>query len=103
MAENLILLIDPFKNLILTYRMILEEENYVVEASRNIKEAFHHLSKCNYFIIITEYFTPHEEIHRLIHWVKKNGPETYLIILTRADINYTTYEKLLEMGIDDII
>src|SRR4030067_2021030 len=103
MAENLILLIDPFKNLILSYRMILEEENYVVEASRNIKEAFNHLAKCNYFIIITESFTPHEEIHRLIHWVKKNVPETYLIILTRADINYTTYEKLLEMGIDDII
>ncbi len=103
MPENLIFLIDRFKNLIHTYQMILEEENYVVETSGSIKEAFQHLLRGNYCIIITEYFAPYEEMHHLIQWVKKNRPETYLIVLTRAHINHTTYEKLLEMGIDDII
>ena len=40
MPKNSILLIDPFKNLLNAYRLILEEEDYRVETALNLKEAY---------------------------------------------------------------
>jgi len=35
--------------------------------------------------------------------VKRNAPETYIIIVTNAAIDEKTYENLFEMGVDDFI
>jgi len=102
MADNSILILDPYKNLLVTYRTILEEDNYVVETALSIEEAFQKCSveKCTVFI--TEYIAPFEEICRLIQWLKHHSPETYILMVTHAEIDETTYEALFEIGLDDL-
>jgi PleD family two-component response regulator len=103
MSLNSILLIDPFKNLLNAYRMILEEEKYLVETAQNLKEAYELLNRGRYSIIITEYIPPVETTDYLIKWMKKNTPETYIIVVTNAFIDEKTYENLFNIGADDFI
>jgi PleD family two-component response regulator len=103
MNSNWILLIDPFKNLLNAYRMILEEEKYRVDTSLNLRDAYQLLRRRQYSVIITEYAPPFETTDYMIKWVKRNAPETYLIIVTNAAIDEKTYESLFEMGVDDFI
>jgi PleD family two-component response regulator len=103
MNSNWILLIDPFKNLLNAYRMILEEEKYRVDTSLNLRDAHQLLRRRQYSVIITEYAPPFESTDYMIKWVKRNAPETYLIIVTNAAIDEKTYESLFEMGVDDFI
>jgi PleD family two-component response regulator len=103
MISNWILLLDPFKNLLNAYRMILEEEEYFVETAVNLKEAYQLFGKRQYSVIITEYCPPFEATDEMIEWVKKNTPETYIIIVTNASIDEAIYEKLFTIGVDDFI
>ena len=98
-----ILLIDPFKNLLNAYRIILEEEKYLVETALNLKDAYQNLIKRQYSVIITEYIPPFETTNYVIQWVKKKAPETYIIIVTNASVDDQTYEKLFNIGVDDFI
>jgi PleD family two-component response regulator len=103
MSDHSILLIDPFKNLLHTYRLILEGEGYNVETASNLDEAFDRFAGRRYSLILTEYFQPFEETARLIQWVKAKSPDTYLMIVTEAIIDDPTYEKLFAIGLDDLI
>jgi PleD family two-component response regulator len=103
MNSNWILLLDPFRNLLNAYRMILEEENYLVETALNLKEAYQLFGKRQYSVIITEYCPPFEATDEMIQWVKKNVPETYIIIVTNASIDEKTYGNLFTIGVDDFI
>ena len=103
MIPSWILLLDPFKNLLNAYRMILEEEKYFVETALNLEEAYQLFGKRQYSLIITEYCPPFEATDEMIQWVKKNAPETYIIIVTNAIIDEKTYEKLFTIGVDDFI
>lgn len=103
MSPNWILLIDPFKNLLNAYRMIFEEEKYLVETSMNLRDAYQLLRRRQYSVIITEYAPPFESTDYMIKWVKRNAPETYIIVVTNAAIDEKTYENLFAMGTDDFI
>jgi len=103
MPEHWILLLDPFKVLLNTYRTILEAEKYSVETAINIEEATQRLSLRHYSVFITEYFYPLEDTCRLIQSLKHTAPETYLLMVTEADIDETTYEVLFDIGLDDLI
>ncbi len=103
MPDNWILLIDPFKNLLNAYRMILEEEKYLVETALNLKDAYELLKKKQYSVIITEYCPPFDTTDYMIQWVKKNAPGTYIIIVTNAIVDEETYGKLFDIGVDDFI
>jgi PleD family two-component response regulator len=103
MPKNSILLIDPFKNLLNAYRFILEEEDYLVETALNLKEAYRLFGKSRYSVIITEYVPPFETTDYMIRWVRKNSPETYIIMVTNASIDEKTYEKLFANGVDYMI
>jgi PleD family two-component response regulator len=103
MPNHWILLIDPFKNLLNAYRIILEEENYWVETAINLKDAYQLFEKRQYSVIITEYIPPLEVNDDMIQWVKKNTPETYIIMVTNATVDEKTYEKLFAIGVDDFI
>jgi len=100
---NWILLIDPFKNLINAYRMILEAENYGVETANDLKEATHQFSTGNYSTIIMEYFPPYENTSQIIRWMKQKRPEINIMMVTNATIDEKVYEKLFAMGLDDLI
>lgn len=103
MSPNSILLIDPFKNLLNAYRMILGEEKYLVETAQNLKEAYELLNTGHYSVIITEYIPPFETTDYLIKWVKKNAPETNIIVVSNAFVDEKTYENLFNIGADDFI
>jgi PleD family two-component response regulator len=103
MPDNWILLIDPFKNLLNAYRIILEEEEYFVETALNLKEAYELFRGKQYSVIITEYCPPFDTTDYMIQWVKKNTPETYIIIVTNAIVDEETYGKLFAIGVDDFI
>ena len=103
MPPHWILLLDPFKNLLNAYRMILEEEKYSVETALNLEEAYQRVAKRHYSVIITEYIPPFETTDEMIQWVKKNTPETYVIVVTNARIDERRYDKLFAAGVDDFI
>jgi len=103
MSHHWILLLDPFKNLLNAYRMILEEEKYLVETALSLKDAYELLKERQYSVIITEYIPPFETTDDMIQWVKKKAPETYIIIVTNAIVDEKTYEKLFTLGVDDFI
>ncbi len=103
MIPDWILLLDPFKNLLKAYRMILEEEEYSVETAVNLKEAYQLLEKRRYSVVITEYCPPLEAMDEMIRWAKKNAPETYIIIVTNASVDEEIYDRLFAIGVDDFI
>ena len=103
MPSHRILLIDPFKNLLNAYKIILEGEKYCIEVASNLKDACPLLEKKEFSLIITEYIPPIDMTDHLIEWVKSYSPNTYIILLTNAILDEETYEKLYEMGINDII
>lgn len=98
-----ILILDPFKNLLNIYQTFLELENYRVETASHLKEATQKLSEENYAVLITEFLPPYEESLHLIHRIKEQSPETYILIVTNATLDETMYEKLLSIGVDDLI
>ena len=103
-SRDAILLVDPFRNLLNAYRMVLEEESYLVETARNIEEVLDLFSKRPYSVVITEYFLPSEETYRLIQRLKEKSPETYIIMITNTLLEDKDYERLFGGWLlDDII
>jgi PleD family two-component response regulator len=81
----------------------LEGQDYVVETALDLNEAFQKCSLKQYTVFITEYISPFEDICRMFQWLKQRSPETYIVMVTHADIDKTTYEVLFEIGLDDLI
>jgi PleD family two-component response regulator len=98
-----ILLVDPFRNLLNAYRMILEEEGYLVETASSLKEAFSFISERAYSAVLSEVLVPLGETCRMIQEVREHHPSTLLLMVTNALIDDVTYERLLEAGADDIL
>jgi DNA-binding response OmpR family regulator len=103
MDSHWILLIDPFKNLLNAYRMILEEEKYSVETAFNTKDLRSLFTERQYSAIIMEYIPPHESIREMVQWVKEKSPEIYILMVTNATVDEIAYENLLDIGVDDLI
>jgi len=103
MPDNRILLVDPFKNLLNAYRIILEEEKYLVETALGLKDAYELIYKGQYSVIITEYIPPFETTEYMIQWVKEKSPETYIIMVSNVFVDERTYERLFAIGLDDFI
>ncbi|MGZ3557861.1 MAG: response regulator [Thermodesulfobacteriota bacterium] len=103
MPDHNILLVDPFKNLLNAYRLVLEEEKYAVETASNLRDAYELLTERQYSIIITEYIPPFETTEFMIQWVKEKNPETYIIMVSNAFVDEKNYEKLFATGLDDFI
>jgi PleD family two-component response regulator len=102
-TQDWILLIDPFKNLVDVYRILLEIENFFVETAKDLEEAFHRFSNRQYSVVITEYFSEVEDSCRIIPFVKNNAPATYIIMVTYKNIDDQTYGSLFDLGLDDLI
>lgn len=103
MDQDWILLIDPFKNLLNAYRMILEEEKYLVETAGTIKEAYLLFDKRSYSVVLMEYLPPFEAFQKMIQWMKEKSSETYIMVVTNATVDEKTYARLFDIGVDDFI
>jgi len=102
-AQNWVLLVDPLKNLVSAYRMILEAEKYGVDTAGNLEEAYAHFDTREYSIVIIEYFPPYEDTCQIIRWVKEKRPEAYILMVTNITIDEADYGKLFGLGLDDLI
>ena len=103
MSDNRILLVDPFKNLLNAYRIILEDEKYLVETTSSLKDAYELLYEGQYSVIITEYIPPFETTEYMIQWVKEKSAVTYIIMVSNAFVDERSYERLFAIGLDDFI
>jgi PleD family two-component response regulator len=103
MNGHWILLIDPFRNLLNTYQIILSGQGFRVETAQSLKESSVKLSLRPYSVIMTEYFPPFEDTFLLIQKAKHMHPETSILMITHAQIDEASYEKLFDAGLDDII
>jgi PleD family two-component response regulator len=103
MDSHLILLVDPFKNLLNAYRMILEEEKFLVETAFDTKEACALFGQRQCSAVIVEYIPPYESFREMILWMRETSPDVYLLIVTNAAVEETVYENLLDAGIDDFL
>lgn len=101
--QDWILLIDPFKNLVDMYQILLETEKFFVETAKDLEEAFHRLSNRQYSVVITEYFSEVEDSCRIIPFLKNNAPATYILMVTYKNIDDQTYGSLFDLGLDDLI
>jgi PleD family two-component response regulator len=102
-AQNWILLVDPFKNLLNAYRMILEGEKYGVDTAGNHEEAYAQFDAREYSTVIIEYFPPYEDTCQIIRWMKEKRPEGYILMVTNMTIGEADYGKLFSLGLDDLI
>ncbi len=103
MPNERILLVDPFRNLLHAYRMILEEEGFFVQTASNLAKADELFRKNRYAVIITEYIPPAEAVEEMVRWIKMDSPETYTIIVTNTIVDENSYERLFAAGVDDFI
>lgn len=103
MEPQCILLIDPFKNLLNAYRIILEEENFSVETALNTEEARTLFDQKVYSTVMMEYLPPHGSICEMVQWMKEKAPEIYIIMVTNTAVDEMVYEDLFEVGVDDFI
>ncbi len=102
-AQNWILLIDPFRNLVNAYRMILEAEKYGVDTAGDLEAACAQFGTREYSIVIIEYFPPYDDTCQIIRWMKQKRPEAYIIMVTNITIGEIDYGKLFDLGLDDLI
>ena len=102
-TQNWILLIDPFKNLVNAYRMILEAERYGVDTAGNLGEAYGQFGTREYSVVIIEYFPSYEDTCQIIRWMKERRPQAYILMVTNATIDEVEYGKLFSLGLDDLI
>ena len=102
-SHEKLLFVDPFKNLLDIYRIFLEKEKYSVEIASNLEEASQKLFLNHYAVLMTEFLPPFEKTFQILHWVKEQSPETYIIIVTNAFVDEETYERLFSIGVDDLI
>jgi len=103
MSKKTICLIDPLKNVLDVYRMILEEKGYAVDTTLDLEQAFHHCSLNHYAIIISEYFSPPGKMLQFIRSVKELVPEPYYIMSSSEIIDDVIYKELFDMGLDDLL
>jgi PleD family two-component response regulator len=102
-SPHWILLVDPFRNLLNAYKIILSEQGFHIETAESPREFSQKLPLRHYSVILTEYFPPFEETFIMIQKVKRVHPEAPIVMITHAQIDEATYEKLFEAGLDDII
>jgi len=99
--SNWVLLIEPYRNMVNAYRMILEANNFGVEVATNLHEAYRQFFTRNYSITIMEYFPPSEDTCQIIRWMKQQMTGIYIIMVTDTNIDRVVYEKLFAEGLDD--
>ena len=101
MKSEHILLIDTEKNVLYTYKALLEEYGYHVDIATSEKEALAKLSRESFAVLITEFYLKGHDLTSFLKEVKCFHPEIYIIMTTAAYISSDIYEAILNAGVDD--
>ena len=103
MLNKSICIVDPLKNLLDVFRLILGEKGYKVDTALDLDQALEYCALKRYPVIISEYFEPAENMLRFIRALKELIPGTYCIISTSVIIPDVVYKKLFDSGLDDLL
>jgi DNA-binding response OmpR family regulator len=103
MSNKSICIIEPLKNLLDIFRLILGEKGYEVDTAIDLEQALHFCSQKRYSVILSEYFDPPEKMFTFIRALKGLIPEGYYIISTSMIITDAVYKKLFDSGLDDLL
>ena len=101
MKSEHILLVDTEKNVLNTYKALLEEEGYFVDIATSPTEVLEKLSRNIFAILITELYLKGNDLTGVLKEVKCFYPEIYVIMTTGAYISSDIYEEILNVGVDD--
>jgi PleD family two-component response regulator len=102
-SENSLLLVDPYQNLLHAYRILFEEVGLPVETAANLEEAQGSLKDKEYALVMAELFLPDHKGLDFWQETKISYPETYLILMTDAQVDEEGYERIFNSGADDLI
>jgi diguanylate cyclase (GGDEF)-like protein len=102
MARDHILLIDEDRNVLTSFKTLLEEKNLVVETAQDGDQALDQLSRTSFSVLITEYLVKHIDTRDIIRRVNTTSPETYIIVVTGAAIDEVLHEELVDLGVGDL-
>jgi DNA-binding response OmpR family regulator len=103
MPDKSIFIVDPFENVLNVYRTILEEKGFSVSTGDNLDEVLQSRSLSGHSIIITEFFFPLEKMCHYIRAIKKEVPETYLIMSSSVILDDPTFKEMFDAGLDDVL
>lgn len=101
MAPEHILLIDTEKNVLNTYKALLEEEGYCVDIATSEKEALEKISLDIFAVLITELYLKGNNLTSVLKEIKCFYPEIYIIMTTGAYISSDIYDEIINAGVDD--
>jgi PleD family two-component response regulator len=102
-SENSLLLVDPYKNLLNAYRILFEEVGLQVETALNLEEAQRSLKDKEYSLVMAELILPDPKGLNFWRETKISHPETYLILMTDAQVDEEGYARIFNSGADDLI
>ncbi|MBN2376137.1 MAG: response regulator, partial [Sedimentisphaerales bacterium] len=101
MAGENILLVDTEKNVIISYKTVLEDAGYNVFVAQSEEEALAKLHDVQCDIIITELYLKGKDTISMIKEIKQQIPAATIIVVTAATMNIDIYEHIMNAGADN--
>jgi DNA-binding NtrC family response regulator len=101
MPKETILLLDQQPNIQWTLKTFLESEKYIVQCANSIEEALNSFRESKISALITEYWIDDSSTLETIRVFKRIFPESYVMVITCADIKEREYEETLKTGVGD--
>lgn len=102
-TENRLLLIDPYKNLLQAYSLLLGELGFPLDTALSLEEAQAHLAKKEYALIISELLYPPRDCLNFWEETKRRKPDTFVIVMTDSILTDYDYKEFFERGADDLV
>jgi two-component system OmpR family response regulator len=97
-----ILIVEDETTLNMTLQEGLQDEDYQVDSTENIKDAEYFIDIRNFDLVITDWMLPDGDGVSLIKKIKAKHPRTAVIVLSARDDKESEIEAL-KMGADDYI
>jgi DNA-binding response OmpR family regulator len=101
MPNDTILILEKESHIQWTVKTLLENERYIVIAVNSIDRALQNFSEFEVSGLITEYRIGQSITLETIRSVKKQFPETYIMMITDNDVKEDEYEEIMSAGVDD--
>ncbi len=101
MKGKSILLLDSEKNVLFTYKTVLEEEGFNVMVASCEDEAIDKLNNHPFDLLITEFYLKGLDTLSLIKKAQENKSDMYIIMLTASPLSPGTYQDVIEAGVQD--
>lgn len=100
--EIKILVVDDERVVLRSVEMVLKSEGYSIEGVLSGKEAILKMEQSRYDLVFTDLMMPEVDGLTLIKWIRKNSPDTGIVVITGYP-SQDTIKDALEAGIIDYV